>query len=64
MSDCANPAMEPYRRCEIRVVFDDSREHDYMLPINLANRNIHHFEADGDRFVRARVRDWDDQEVV
>ena len=64
MSDCSNAFLAPYDRCEIRIVFTDHQERDFMLPINLMNRSIDHFEADGIRYVRARERDWDDCGVI
>ena len=54
MSDCSNPNAKPYKRVEIRVVFDDERELEYMLPLNLMNRAIDHFDVDGERFTRQR----------
>lgn len=63
MSDCANSGAAPYRRCEVKIVFKGGREIGYELPINLMNRQIDHFEADGERFVRARCVDWDDKVV-
>lgn len=52
MSDCSNSSMKPYKRVEIRVVFTDKREIEYLLPINLMNREIAHFDVDGEKFTR------------
>ena len=52
MSDCSNPNAKPYKRVEIRVVFTDKRELEYMLPLNLMNRRIDHFDVDGEHFTR------------
>ena len=60
MSDCSNSRCEPYRRAEVLIVFTDSRELCYRLPLNLMDREIDHFEADGARYLRQRIRDWDD----
>ena len=54
MSDCSNPNAKPYKRVEIRVVFTDKQELEYLLPINLMNRHIDHFDVDGVRFTRER----------
>lgn len=54
MSDCSNPHLKPYKRVEIRVVFTDKRELEYLLPINLMNRCIDHFDVDGEKFTRQR----------
>ena len=52
MSDCSNPNAKPYKRVEIRVVFDDEQELEYLLPINLMNREIDHFDVDGELYTR------------
>lgn len=54
MSDCSNSGFEPYKRCEIKIVFSDHVAYSLELPISLTNRAIHHFEADGARFTRQR----------
>ena len=54
MSDCSNSSMKPYKRVEIRVVFTDKRELEYLLPLNLMNRTIDHFDVDGEKFTRQR----------
>ena len=54
MSDCSNPSAKPYKRVEIRVVFTDKQELEYLLPINLMNRHIDHFDVDGEKFARQR----------
>ena len=54
MSDCSNSSMKPYKRVEIRVVFTDKREIEYLLPINLMNREIAHFDVDGEKYTRQR----------
>ena len=54
MSDCSNASCKPYKRVEIRVVFTDKREIEYLLPLNLMNRDIDHFDVDGERFTRQR----------
>lgn len=54
MSDCSNSSCKPYKRVEIRVVFADKREIEYLLPINLMNRVIDHFDVDGEKFTRQR----------
>ena len=54
MSDCSNSHCKPYKRVEIRVVFTDKRELEYLLPINLMNRRIDHFDVDGEKFTRQR----------
>ena len=56
MSDCSNPNAKPYKRVEIRVVFDDERELEYLLPINLMNRAIDHFDVDGELYTRQQQR--------
>lgn len=56
MSDCSNPGAVPYRRVEIRVVFTDRREIEYLLPLNLMNREIDHFEVDGESYTRQQRR--------
>lgn len=56
MSDCSNPHYKPYKRVEIRVVFDDERELEYLLPINLMNRAIDHFDVDGELYTRQQQR--------
>ena len=56
MSDCSNPNAKPYKRVEIRVVFDDERELEYLLPINLMNRQIDHFDVDGELYTRQEKR--------
>lgn len=52
MSDCSNPNAKPYKRVEIRVVFTDKRELEYLLPINLMNRTIDYFDVDGEIYSR------------
>lgn len=42
------------RRVEVRIVFADKRERDYMLPLNLMDRRIDHFDVDGVRYIPAR----------
>lgn len=54
MSDCANSSLQPYKRIDVYIVFDDWRELEYHLPLNLMNRNISHFVVDGVRYVRQR----------
>ena len=56
MSDCSNPHCKPYKRVEIRVVFDDEQELEYLLPINLMNRHIDHFDVDGEKYTRQEKR--------
>ena len=56
MSDCSNPNAKPYKRVEIRVVFDDEQELEYLLPINLMNRCIDHFDVDGEPHTRQEKR--------
>ena len=56
MSDCSNPHCKPYKRVEVRIVFEDERELEYLLPINLMNREIDHFDVDGERFTRQEKR--------
>ena len=56
MSDCSNPNAKPYKRVEIRVVFTDNRELEYLLPINLMNRRIDHFDVDGEKYTRQEKR--------
>ena len=56
MSDCSNPHCKPYKRVEIRVVFTDKREIEYLLPINLMNREIDHFDVDGELYTRQEKR--------
>lgn len=56
MSDCANPNAKPYKRVEVRIVFEDERELEYLLPINLMNREIDYFDVDGERFTRQQQR--------
>jgi hypothetical protein len=56
MSDCSNSSCKPYKRVEVRVVFEDERELEYLLPINLMNRRIDHFDVDGERFTRQQQR--------
>lgn len=54
MSDCSNPHCKPYRRANVRIVFTDKQEHDFYLPLNLMNRQIDHFDVDGEKFTRQR----------
>ena len=54
MSDCSNSRCEPYRRANVRIVFTDKQEHDFYLPLNLMNRQIDHFDVDGEKFTRQR----------
>ena len=54
MSDCSNASCKPYKRVEVRMVFTDKREIEYLLPLNLMNREIDHFDVDGERFTRQR----------
>lgn len=56
MSDCSNPNAKPYKRVEVRMVFDDDRELEYLLPINLMNRCIDHFDVDGELYTRQEKR--------
>lgn len=60
MSDCSNPNAKPYKRVEIRVVFTDKREIEYLLPINLMNREIAYFTVDGERFTRQQRREHEE----
>lgn len=60
MSDCSNPNAKPYKRVEIRVVFDDERELEYLLPINLMNRTIDYFTVDGEKFTRQQRREHEE----
>ena len=54
MSDCSNPNAKPYKRVDVRIVFTDKHEHDFYLPLNLMNREISHFDVDGEKFTRQR----------
>ena len=54
MSDCSNSALRPYKRVEVRIVFTDEREIEYMLPLNLMNRQIDHFDVGGVLYTRQR----------
>ena len=56
MSDCSNPHCKPYKRVEVRIVFEDERELEYLLPINLMNREIDHFDVDGELYTRQEKR--------
>jgi len=56
MSDCSNPHCKPYKRVEVRVVFTDKQELEYLLPINLMNRCIDHFDVDGELYTRQEKR--------
>ena len=56
MSDCSNSHCKPYKRVEIRMVFTDKRELEYLLPINLMNREIDHFDVDGELYTRQQQR--------
>ena len=56
MSDCSNPHCKPYKRVEVRIVFEDEREIEYFLPLNLMNRRIDHFDVDGEHFTRQEKR--------
>ena len=56
MSDCSNSRCEPYRRVDVRIVFTDKREIEYLLPINLMNRRIDHFDVDGELYTRQEKR--------
>lgn len=60
MSDCSNSSMKPYKRVEIRVLFTDKREIDYLLPLNLMNRTIDHFDVDGEKFTRQQRREHEE----
>lgn len=60
MSDCSNPHCKPYKRVEVRVVFTDRRELEYLLPINLMNRRIDHFDVDGEKFTRQQRREHEE----
>ena len=52
MSDCSNASCKPYKRVDVRMVFTDKREIEYMLPLNLMNREIDHFDVDGELYTR------------
>lgn len=54
MSDCSNASCKPYKRVEVRIVFTDEREIEYMLPLNLMNRQIDHFDVGGVLYTRQR----------
>lgn len=54
MSDCSNPHCKPYKRVEVRIVFTDKHELEYLLPLNLMNRTIDHIEVDTTRYIRQR----------
>ena len=54
MSDCSNPNAKPYKRVEVRMVFTDKREIEYLLPLNLMNREIAYFDVDGEKYTRQR----------
>ena len=56
MSDCSNPHCKPYKRVEVRMVFTDKQELEYLLPINLMNRRIDHFDVDGELYTRQEKR--------
>lgn len=60
MSDCSNPNAKPYKRVEVRMVFTDKRELEYLLPINLMNRTIDHFTVDGEKFTRQQRREHEE----
>lgn len=60
MSDCSNPNAKPYKRVEIRVVFADKREIEYLLPINLMNREIDYFTVDGEIYTRQQRREHEE----
>lgn len=60
MSDCSNSSCKPYKRVEIRMVFTDKRELEYLLPINLMNRCIDHFDVDGEKFTRQQRREHEE----
>lgn len=60
MSDCSNPNAKPYKRVEVRIVFTDKREIEYMLPINLMNRCIDHFDVDGEKYTRQQRREHEE----
>lgn len=38
------------------MVFTDKRELEYLLPINLMNRRIDHFDVDGELYTRQEKR--------
>ena len=38
------------------MVFTDKRELEYLLPINLMNRAIDHFDVDGELYTRQQQR--------
>ena len=60
MSDCSNASCKPYKRVEIRVVFTDKREIEYLLPINLMNREIAYFDVDGEKYTRQQRREHEE----
>lgn len=60
MSDCSNASYKPYKRVEVRMVFTDKRELEYLLPINLMNRRIDHFDVDGEKFTRQQRREHEE----
>ena len=60
MSDCSNASCKPYKRVEVRIVFTDKREIEYMLPLNLMNRRIDHFDVDGEIYARQQRREHEE----
>ena len=42
------------------MVFTDKRELEYLLPINLMNREIDHFDVDGEKFTRQQRREHEE----
>lgn len=48
------------KRCEVKIIFDDPRELEYYLPLNIMNRRIVAVLVDGVRFVPQRKRHDED----
>ena len=52
--------MDDYKRCEVKIIFDDPRELEYQFALNLRGRRIVAFTVDGVRFVPQRKRHDED----
>lgn len=48
------------KRCEVKIIFDDPREIEYELPLNIMHRRIIAVLVDGVRFVPQRKRHDED----
>ena len=46
--------MTYFNRVDIRIVFTDEKQLEYKLPLDLLDREISHFEVNGERYEKTR----------